>query len=385
MHNTSFDLILLAAGRGKRLGEKNKAILKIGKSVSITHQLDILSHTDGLNNIIITYHPSNLREIQHAISSHPLYKKCIFIEGGRERADSVYNALTRLRKSDSKIVAIHDVARPNISTELIHKGIEISSKYGSAIPAIPLVDTIKEVKGDRITKTIPRDNIYQIQTPQFFDRELILYAYSVWRRERRDAIPTDDSSLLEELGISPVIFKGERGNIKITYEEDLRMIGELKKYRTGFGYDIHRLKKGGNLYVGGVVVDKDKSAIAHSDGDVLIHAICDAMFGACGMRDIGQHFPNSDAKYRNISSLILLEKTTEIIRKEGFIVENIDTTIILEAPKIGKYIDDMKQNIGRILHISPQDIGIKATTPEKTGIIGEGRAIAAYCTALISK
>jgi 2-C-methyl-D-erythritol 2,4-cyclodiphosphate synthase/2-C-methyl-D-erythritol 4-phosphate cytidylyltransferase len=385
MHNTQFDLVLLAAGKGERLGGRDKATIKLGGDFAICHQLDIFSETKGLNKIIITYRPSNLKRLKEVMRYHPLFDRCIFVKGGNERVDSVFNALKILKDSSSRIVAIHDVARPNINKWLIYKGIEISSRFGTAIPAVPLVDTIKEVIDDRVVRTIPRENIYQIQTPQFFDRELILYAYSKWYKDKGGFIPTDDSSLIERLGISPVIFKGDRANIKITYEEDLKMFEHIKRYRTGFGYDIHRLKKGGNLYIGGVVVDRSKSAIAHSDGDVLIHAICDALLGACGMRDIGHHFPNSDKKYKNISSLILLKETIEIIRKEGFGVENIDTTIILESPKIGKYIDGMKENISRVLNISPDEIGIKATTPEKTGIMGKGKAIAAYCTALISK
>ncbi|MGC8928395.1 MAG: 2-C-methyl-D-erythritol 4-phosphate cytidylyltransferase [Myxococcota bacterium] len=384
MHNITFDLILLAAGRGRRFGGENKALLKIGRKSLIEYQLDIFSSISGLGKIIVTYHPSNKAEIRDSIKVHPLYNKVIFTKGGRERAYSVYNALRALNYSSSELVAIQDVARPNITEELIVNGLNTAAKYGSAIPAIPLVDTIKVVKNGRIVSTIPREDIYQIQTPQIFNKELISYAYSKWINNKDGFLPTDDSSLIQNLGISPIIYEGSRKNIKITYRDDIDMIDENPEYRVGYGYDIHRLKKGGELFLGGVMVEKGISAIAHSDGDVLIHSICDALLGGCGLRDIGYYFPDSDRRFKGVRSLKILKETFNIISEKGFKVVNIDSTILLERPKIGKFICDMKKNISDILCISESAVGIKATTQEGTGDIGKGRAFAAYSVALLS-
>lgn len=385
MHNITFDLILLAAGKGRRLGGENKALLKFRGRSFIEYQLDIFSKFTGLNNIVITYHPSNKQEIEDSIKGHQLYKKVSLIRGGSERAYSVYNALLSLKISNSEIVVIHDVARPNITEELINRGIETAKKYGSAIPAIPLVDTIKLINRGRIINTIPRDGVYQIQTPQIFNRDLISYAYFMWSKNKGRFVPTDDSSLLENIGISPRIYEGNRENIKITYREDMDMINQPAQFRIGYGYDIHRLKRGGKLFLGGVIIEIGISAIAHSDGDALIHSICDALLGAAGLRDIGYYFPNSDDRFKGISSLSILKETYNIISQKGFKVVNIDSTIVLERPKIGKFIPDMKNNIAKILNINNSAIGIKATTPEKTGEIGKGKAFASYSIALLTQ
>ncbi len=383
MHKVSYDLIILSAGRGKRLGGRNKGLLRINGKSFIENELDIISQTAKPANIVITYHPSALRKLKKTLAGHPLYPKISFVKGGEERVFSVNNALCFLKESDSELVMIHDAARPNISPELIKRGIRTALKYGSAIPALPLTDTIKQVKKGRILKTVPRDEIYYVQTPQVFNKKLIFYAYSKWSEQKNSFVPTDDASLLEHIGISPVITEGDRRNIKITYREDMYMLRDNKSFRTGFGYDIHRIKRGGRLFLGGVCIDETRSAVAHSDGDVLIHAICDALLGACGLRDIGYYFPNSDDRYRGISSLKILEKTYSLISEKGFRVVNIDSTVILQSPKIGKHVNEMKKNIATVLNIAESDVGIKATTPEKTGEAGSGRAFCAYCTVLL--
>ncbi|MCX7957753.1 MAG: 2-C-methyl-D-erythritol 4-phosphate cytidylyltransferase [Deltaproteobacteria bacterium] len=385
MHKVSFDLIILSAGRGKRFGGVNKGLLKIGNKSFIENELDIICSEFLPANVVITYHPSFLKNLKKTISGHPLNDRIAFVKGGSERALSVYNALMYLRKSNSKLVLIHDAARPNITPELIGRGIRTALKYGSAIPAVPLTDTIKLVRNNKIIKTVPRDEIYYVQTPQFFHKELITYAYSRWFEEKNDFIPTDDASLLEYSGISPVIIEGERQNIKVTYKDDMDIIKSDKTMRIGFGYDIHRIKRGGNLWLGGVMIDNSRSAIAHSDGDVLIHSICDGLLGACGLRDIGFYFPNSDKRFKDISSLKILGKTCNIISENGFKIVNIDSTVILQSPKIGKYIDEMKKNISKVLRISDSDIAIKATTPERTGEAGRGKAFSAYSVVLLSK
>lgn len=385
MHNFKFDLVLLAAGRGRRLGNINKAALLIGGKPFLQHLLDTFSQTEGLSQIVITYNSENYHEISRVSNNHLLNRKITLARGGGERVYSVYNALKLLKSSPSEMVVIHDAARPNISTNIILSGLKTASQRGSAVPAIPLVDTIKKVEKNRIISTVPREGIYQIQTPQFFNKRLITYAYEIWFREKRDSIPTDDSYLLENIGISPFIIAGDRENIKVTYKKDIDMIQKNSFIRIGFGYDIHRIKRGGRLYLGGVIVDDTRSAVAHSDGDALLHSICDAMLGGCGLRDIGHFFPTRDKRYKDISSLRLLEMTEKIISKEGYYVINLDSTIVLQTPKIGRFIDKMRENISRILKTHTSTIGIQATTPEGLGEAGDGRAVAAYTVTLLDR
>ncbi|MCX7943584.1 MAG: 2-C-methyl-D-erythritol 2,4-cyclodiphosphate synthase [Deltaproteobacteria bacterium] len=384
MRNCSYDLIILSAGHGKRFGGQNKGLLKIFNKSFIEQEIDVFCSVKTPSNIVVTYYPSILERLKLNLKNHPVYNKISFVLGGRERVFSVYNALLYLKHSSSEFVAIHDSARPMISKGLIENGFSTVIRYGSAIPAIPLIDTIKFIKENRIVRTIPRDDIYQIQTPQFFNKDLVTYAYEKWFNER-GFIPTDDSLLIEHIGISPVIFNGDRKNIKVTYKEDMEMITNQRIIRTGFGYDIHRIKRGKGLWLGGVLIDKTKSAIAHSDGDVLIHSICDALLGACGLRDIGYYFPNSDAKYKKIRSTKILNQTYNIVSGLGFKVGNVDSTIVLQSPKIGKYVSEMKKNIARILNITEMDVSIKATTSEETGEIGSGMAFSAYTIVLVYK
>jgi len=253
---------------------------------------------------------------------------------------------------------------------------------------VPETDTIKKVGYDKsVRTTLDRSGVWRIQTPQAFRFELIKKAYEKAFMDKFYA--TDDAMLVERLGEKVKIVKGSYNNIKITTREDLvvaeTMLSKTKDGLFGIGYDIHRLSENRRLMLGGVRIPFKKGLMGHSDGDALLHSICDAMLGSTGEKDIGNHFPNTDKRYRGISSLILLQKVEKILEGRGYIVKNIDCVVIAESPKIAPYADRMKTKIAEVLKIRKENIGIKATTNEGIGFIGEGGGIAAFSIVSVVK
>ena len=235
-----------------------------------------------------------------------------------------------------------------------------------------------------VNTTLDRNRLWEAQTPQIFKSTIIRDAYN---RLTEDV--TDDAALVEKAGYKVKIYMGSDKNIKITTSEDLliakTMAGIVTSLRTGIGYDVHRLSSGRKLILGGVEIPYIKGLSGHSDADVLIHAIIDALLGAAGLKDIGYHFPPDDTKYENISSSILLEEVNSLLKKKGIAIINIDSTIVAEKPKIAPYIDDMRTRIGAALDLRPENIMIKATTTEGLGFTGKEQGIAAYAVASVEK
>jgi len=308
-----------------------------------------------------------LREI-----SHSNFSKVI---GGKTRQISTLNALKYIKKNKFKCsnVLIHDSARPNISTNLIKKIINSSSKK-TIIPKIPIHDALKENISDDIVLNLPRENFFSTQTPQSFKFKEILNLHI----KNKSLYKDDDLSLMQPLKNVKFI-DGEKSNFKITYKNDLVMLENYFNLKTyiGIGFDVHRLVPKRKLYIAGLKIKSKIGTLGHSDGDPVLHAITDAILGACKMGDIGQMFSDKSKKFKNISSTILLKKVLNKISFYGYIINNIDINIITQTPKIKKYKNKMINNISRICEISKDQINIKGKTTEKLGIIGKEKAIAA--------
>jgi 2-C-methyl-D-erythritol 4-phosphate cytidylyltransferase/2-C-methyl-D-erythritol 2,4-cyclodiphosphate synthase len=360
----SFDAIILAAGKSQRMSQ-NKLISVLGYDPLILHSVKVFEKFEEIKNIFVV---SSDKQILSLLKDKD---KISFVQGGLTRTESVYNAL---KKSKSEYVLIHDGARPFVSTTLIERVILATKEYNSAIPAIEVSDSLRLVENGRIVGYLNRDKYFFVQTPQGFHREQILFSYNQIGNESY----TDDSEVYGKFVEPPYIVKGERQNIKITYDRDLLGINA----KVGIGYDIHKLKKGIPLILGGEKVPFEKGLEAHSDGDVLIHAIMDSLLGAASEGDIGIHFPPFDKKYQNISSMKLLKKVYEICSKKGLKINNISAVIIAEKPKLSPYIKKMCENISNLLNISLEKINISATTAEGIGEIGGENAIA--CMAVCS-
>ncbi len=292
--------------------------------------------------------------------------------GGSQRQDSVYNGLRSLPEN-TDIVLVHDGARPFVSKEVIERVLAATLETGAAIPCIQPKDTIRGKEG-----TLNREELYIVQTPQGFSIELLLEAYE--KAFDADFYGTDDASLVDRLGKGVSLVQGSEVNRKITTPEDL----PYQETRVGTGYDLHTLVEGRPLVIGGVLIPHEKGLLGHSDADVLVHALMDAILGAMGQGDIGKHFPDSSDEFKGISSLILLKKVHEIMVREGFELSNVDITLLMEKPKVASYIDRMKENINEVLNSPGGRINIKATTLEGIGIVGREEGIACHASVLLT-
>lgn len=373
--------IVVAAGAGKRFGlKKNKLLYEINNRPLIYFTLSKIQNCKLVDRIILIVRKREIPIFEEIVKKYEFTKVEAIIEGGRKRQDSVYNGLQWLDKNCSKkdlFVAIHDGARVNIDSELIESVYKTALRYNSAIPAVFVRDTVKRItKNNFVEQTIPRENLALVQTPQIFKFSLIFNAYKKAYRENFYA--TDDASIVEYYGRKVKVVDGLVENIKITFKVDLKSL--RTNIRVGTGFDVHKLVKDRKLFLGGIEIPFRKGLSGHSDGDVLIHSIIDALLGATGMDDIGILFPDSDEKYKNIRSTKLLKKTISLINKKGFEIENIDSVIVADEPKISKYKERIRKELGKIIGISENRINIKGKRTE--GVLFKN-AIASYTVALV--
>lgn len=373
--------ILLCAGSGKRMGEnKNKVLLDIGGKSPVRRALDAINMSGCFSGVVIAARQEDMEDIKNICGAR---ENVLIVKGGMERQDSVYNAMKAI-PNDADIISIHDAARCYTSPELIRRCVTSARKYGSGAAAKRCVDTVKKVDGEEITATLDRNNIILIETPQAFSAKLIKEAYE--KAFNEGVYGTDDCFLLENMGIHPRAVFHDEDNFKLTYKSDItRRNNVMKDIRIGQGIDAHKLIQGRRLILGGVEIPYEKGLLGHSDADVLVHALMDALLGAAAKRDIGKLFPDTDSEYKDISSMILLKKVYLLLKQEGWKVGNIDATIIAQQPKLSGYIEKMKNNIAQILECEADRVNIKATTTEKMGYEGRGEGITANAVCLIER
>ena len=370
-------LVILAGGKGLRFGQKipKQFYEKDGKAI-INIFLSNLN-TDIFKYLIISIDPKYIEIIKK--SSHYLNnkKKYIFSSPGKVRQESSFNALKKIKKNNIKNILIHDGARPFCSNNLIKRILTKLKKNDNCIPYVEFSDR-------QINKVNKKDTkVYNIQTPQGFNYNLILKAHTKFKNYNF----SDDASLLQAMNKKIFFIKGEKNNVKLTYPEDLIYLNIFTKpiLRSGIGFDIHQLDKNSKtgLKLCGIKLPFSK-LIGHSDADVGLHAICDSIFGALSMRDIGYHFPNTDKKWKGADSSKFIIYCRNILKEKKFHIINLDINIIAEKPKISKYVILMKKRISKLLKIKRSQISIKATTNEKIGFIGNGEGIAAEAIVQIS-
>jgi 2-C-methyl-D-erythritol 4-phosphate cytidylyltransferase/2-C-methyl-D-erythritol 2,4-cyclodiphosphate synthase len=307
--------------------------------------------------------------------------------GGATRQASVRAGLEALADRAPAIVLVHDAARPFTSPALVSRAIAAGS-HGAAIPGVAMTDTIKEVDADgSVARTLDRARLRGIQTPQAFVFDALLAAHRKAAAAGREDF-TDDAALAEWAGMTVDVFDGEAGNIKLTTAEDFaraeaRAMAALGDIRIGNGYDVHAFADGDHVWLGGVKIAHDRGVTGHSDADVGLHALVDAILGALADGDIGFHFPPSDPQWKGASSDRFLKFAVERVAKRGGRVVNLDLTIVCEAPKVGPHRDAMRARIAEIAGISADRVGVKATTSEKLGFTGRREGIAAMATATI--
>ncbi len=302
--------------------------------------------------------------------------------GGRERTDSVRAGFGRVPK-ECRVVLVHDGARPVVGPELVQRVRDAAWRYGACVPVVPAGDTVKRVDEDgRVVATLDRSRVRLAQTPQGFRREVLERAFAWLDEEERTDTFTDDAALVEASGQEVRAIDGDVGNLKVTVPRDLSILG-LAVPRVGFGYDVHELVEGRPLMLGGVRVPCSKGLLGHSDGDVALHALCDAVLGAAGLGDIGRMFPDDDPAWASADSLDLLRRVVERVVRAGWAVSSADLTIVAQRPKLAEHLPVMAGAIAGALGVESGAVGCKATTEEGLGVTGDGRAIAAHAVAVL--
>ena len=370
----SVTAIIVAAGASRRMGfDKLSYRLPDGRTVLETSCALFAAHP-AVDELVLVA-GGNRPQCEAIAAACP--KPCTVVQGGATRADSVRSGLAAAK---GQLVAIHDAARPFASAEIITAALQAAAESGAAAPAVPVKDTIKIADQDgKVVATPDRAMLYAVQTPQCFDRALYLQALEAVSGEKASLV-TDDCSLFELVGLPVTLTAGDYANLKITTKEDLQKENTM---RIGHGYDVHRLVEDRKLILGGVEVPYEKGLLGHSDADVLLHAVIDAVLGAAALGDIGQHFPDTDPAYKGADSLALTREVAKIIAAHGYKVGNIDATILCQRPKLAPHIPAMRQNIADAFGLPLDAVSVKATTEEHLGFTGEGLGIAAHTVALI--
>lgn len=369
-----FDVILACGGSGSRcnLGY-NKLAFNLG-GISVLEKTVSCFNREDADKIIISYNHNDLDWIK----TLPLPPNTVLCPGGNTRAQSIKNAL---KFADCDYVVIHDGARPFLPAKCLSDGLSDALKYGNSVLYVPSTDSLRSIDGD-VSFTVDRNSIARIQTPQIFITEEIKRAYSL---AEENAEFTDDATLYEYYLQKKIhLTKGSESNIKITTREDCeRAIGA--DIYIGNGWDTHRLGENRDLILGGIKIPHDKGLIAHSDGDVLIHAIMDAILSAMHERDIGTLFPDTDERYKNISSVKLLEEVLELAHSKGFSIKSVSAVIMAQKPKLAPHIVSIEKNLANILSVDENRVSLTATTTEKLGMVGREEGISVSSVATLQK
>jgi len=373
--------LVVAAGRGRRFGgELPKQYARLGTRTVLYHTvLKLLSHP-AIDEVRCVIHPDDRALYEDAVEGLTVLDP---VDGGETRQDSVRLGLQSLRPLNPKKVLIHDAARPFASTALIDGVIEALDQHPGAIPAIAMADTLKRGQAGVITATAPREGLFRAQTPQGFRFADILKAHENLSGHEL----TDDASLFERADLSVALTPGAEDNFKITTPEDMmraeRLLATNSEIRTAQGFDVHRFDAGAFVTLCGVEVEHTQGLAGHSDADVALHALTDALLGTIGAGDIGQHFPPSEAKWKGASSDRFVRRAVELIHSRGGEIVNVDVTLICEAPKIGPVRTEMVAKVAEILEIEESRVSIKATTTEGLGFAGRREGIAAQALACV--
>jgi 2-C-methyl-D-erythritol 4-phosphate cytidylyltransferase/2-C-methyl-D-erythritol 2,4-cyclodiphosphate synthase len=380
-------VLVVGAGKGDRFGsERPKQYHPLGRKSIFAHSLNVFLKLDEITAVYPVIHKDHMdlyKSVEAECASEKLKTPII---GGLRRQGSVLNALNAIKDEGFDYVLIHDAARPFVAKEVILKSIEALSTHKAALVAMPVVDTLKYEDGGRITKTIPRDHLYHAQTPQAFHYKYILELHEKYNQTD----VTDDISLAEKENAEIAIIRSSAQNFKITTQEDYilaqKLYGETQmqfETVTGFGYDVHQTEAGAEMILCNIPIKAPFKLKGHSDADVALHAITDAIYGALGEGDIGSHFPPSDQKWHQADSKIFIDHALERVQANQAQLRHIDVTVICEQPKIGPHRDQMRARLSEITKLPLKHISVKATTSEKLGFTGRGEGLAAQAVVSI--
>lgn len=382
-------VIVAAGGRGVRVGgEVPKQFRRIGGRTVLEHAVLPFVRSERIGEVVVVLPPDAPAEPAAALRA--LDPELRIAAGGRRRQDSVAAGLAQVSAA-AEIVLVHDGARPFCSAGLIARTIEAAAACGAAIPVLEASDTVKDVRpeGDAlfVRATLPRERVRLAQTPQAFRREVLAAAVALGRA---GAEATDEATLAERAGHPVRAVPGDPENVKITTPEDLARAAARAGSsaaettpRIGFGYDTHRLAEGRPMVLGGVIVPHPRGPVGHSDADAVCHAVTDALLGAAAAGDIGRHFPDTDPRWRDASSVELLGRVVALVRGRGLAVGNVDVVVIAERPKLAPHVPAMRARLAAVLGVDVERVSVKAKTAEGLGAVGRGEAVEVHAVALL--
>lgn len=376
----SVTAVIVGGGSSNRMKGTDKLTLRIAGMSVFERSVAAFDSSPCIDSIVAVARQDLLDEVSSWKTRYPKLKAVV--PGGATRCLSARAGL-EAAPDGTELIAIHDAARPFVSAETIRRAVEAAGEFGAAAPAVPVIDTVKVTDADGFSVDTPdRSRLYAVSTPQVFRADL--YRKFIYSTDES----FDDCQLFERNGHPVKLVEDSRDNFKITSPEDIKrarmQLGD-SDIRVGHGYDVHRLVEGRKLIIGGVEIPYEKGLLGHSDADVLLHAVCDAILGAAALRDIGFHFPDSDPEYEGADSRRLLRECVRLASEKGFRVSNIDATVICQRPKLAGHIPQMAQNIASDTGLSADAVNVKATTEEGLGFTGSGEGISAHAVAIITR
>jgi 2-C-methyl-D-erythritol 4-phosphate cytidylyltransferase/2-C-methyl-D-erythritol 2,4-cyclodiphosphate synthase len=396
--NWTVAAVIAAGGSGTRMNSGiPKQFLEIAGKPILLHTIESVLAIEEIIQVVIAIPSEHIKTAESILQRLPQEKvRCV--EGGSSRQESVRNGIAHIGR-DADVIMVHDAVRPICDRDMMLRVLEAARGKGAAVPGIPATDTIQRVsRRGRVLATPPRQELYAIQTPQAFHSGILKSALD--RAHDAGFLGTDESSVVRWAGHPVVVVPGSPDNIKITRPMDMELAGLLiakrsgganriemnqSNLRIGQGIDYHRFMEGRKLILGGVDIPFEKGLEGHSDADVLSHAVCDALLGAAGLGDIGRHFPDTDPAHRGRSSLEFLREVRAKIETEGWIIQNVDATLLMQRPRVAPHALLMRQNIAESLGIDMAQVSIKATTTEGMNAEGRGEGISAQAVTLICK
>ncbi|MDB5422155.1 MAG: 2C-methyl-D-erythritol 2,4-cyclodiphosphate synthase [Brevundimonas sp.] len=376
----TFSAIVVAAGSGSRAGG-NKQWRTLGGKPVLRWSVEAL--LDAGAQVVVVTAPGARDQATQALAGLTGWRT---VEGGETRADSVRNGLSALTGGPDQVVMIHDAARPMLSRVVIDRLLSALETADGALPALPVADTLKRGSGGAITETVDRADLWRAQTPQAFRLDRLLAAWSRWPTTET---PTDDAAVVEHDGGRVALVEGDARLMKLTFPEDFEMAealiaaGSRWQTRVGMGFDAHRWGPGTSVWLCGVEIPHDQTLIGHSDADAGLHALTDAILGAIGLGDIGDHFPPTDPQWKGASSNLFLEHAAKLVRDRGGRLIHIDVTLICERPKVKPHREAMRARLAEILSLPLDAVSVKATTTEAMGFTGRGEGLAAQAIATV--
>jgi 2-C-methyl-D-erythritol 4-phosphate cytidylyltransferase/2-C-methyl-D-erythritol 2,4-cyclodiphosphate synthase len=373
--------LVVAGGRGTRFGgDVPKQYRLLAGRPLLRHSVEAFRRHPRVAGVRVVIHPEDRKRYEAAVEGLDLLEPCM---GGAARQDSVRLGLESLASHAPERVLIHDAARPFIEASTIGDVIAALDSTPGAIAAVPVTDTLKRAQSNKIAGTVERDGLWRAQTPQGFRYRDILAAH----RAAKGEVLTDDAAVAERAGLEVALVAASEANFKVTTEEDLRraerMLAERHESRVGTGFDVHHFGPGDKIMLCGVAIPHSQGLVSHSDADVGLHSLTDAILGTIGAGDIGFHFPPSDARWKGAPSERFLRHAVELLAERGGRIVNVDVTVICERPKIGPHRAALVASLARILGIEASRVSVKATTTDGLGFTGRGEGMAAQAVATV--